>query len=243
MCSGNFDIIIQAGQSNAVGCGDELVQGLFAKNDFAFYFNNDMTITKAEGRVHENGICGDFSLSFAQKYAANDLANNRKILIVRSAVVGTGFSDNRWKESDDLFLQMMKMTTAALKLNPKNRLVALLWHQGETDALNNVSYDVHYKNLDGLVELVRTAFAVPNLPFVAGGFVQDWADKNPDICAPVISAIRDVCSNIKNGAFVESSGLKSKREEGSVDDDIHFCNEALYLLGQRYYDAYTKGEA
>ena len=47
----------------------------------------------------------------------------RKILILRTAVGGTGFRDHRWGMTDDLYLQMMEMIRTALSLNPKNRNV------------------------------------------------------------------------------------------------------------------------
>jgi len=240
-----FDIIIQAGQSNAWGCGFEPMPELFADNDKSFFLNDDMSVVKADCHEFDGIKFGDLSLSFAQKYAKNDLQIGRKLLIIRSAVGGTGFSDNRWNETDDLFLQMIKMTKTALSFNPENRVIMLLWHQGETDACLNASYENHYKNLSRLIELVKNEFNSPALPFIMGDFVFDWKKEHMEICEPVVNAIKDVCTNF-GGSFVETSDLKSNREKSGIDDGdnnkIHFCNESLYLLGLRYYEAYVRNQ-
>ena len=66
------------------------------------------------------------------------LKPGRKLLIIRAAIGGTGFSDERWGMTDDLYLRMIEMIKTALELNSKNKLAAFLWHQGETDAILNV---------------------------------------------------------------------------------------------------------
>jgi hypothetical protein len=136
------------------------------------------------------------------------------------------------------------MIRTALALNPENRLVCLIWHQGETDAVYNASYDVHYGNLFTLVKLTREAFGVPELAFIAADFVNQWRDDNAGICAPVLDAIHAVCRDSGNAAFVETDGLLSNRQQSEqdgrslIDDTIHFSRRALYTLGKRYFEAY-----
>jgi hypothetical protein len=134
----------------------------------------------------------------------------------------------------------MDMIREALSMNPENRLVAFLWHQGETDACHNATRDGHYANLSGLVQSVRDTFSAPDLPFVAGDFVHHWRDENAAVCAPVLQAIRDVCADIGHAAFVETDGLKSNWQElGDIrQDPIHFSRRSTYELGKRYYTAF-----
>ena len=167
-----FDIIVQAGQSNAEGYGCGSVDTPYQPKDSVWYLDGDFTITKAAERVMKNEIHGSFSLSFADRYLQDGrLTEGRKLLILRSAVGGTGFYDRRWGMEDDLYLRMMEMIRTALSLNPKNRVIAFLWHQGETEANGDVSYDVHFNNLSGLFSSVRREFDLPNVPFIAGDFV------------------------------------------------------------------------
>ncbi len=141
------------------------------------------------------------------------LADNRKLLILRTAVGGSGFLDNHWKIGDDFYTRMLDMTGTALSLHPENCLVGFLWHQRETDAVLQASYETHYGNLMCLVQAVRKEFAVPILPFIAGDFVYQWKGENADICRPVIDAIRAVCRDCGNAGFVETDGLLSNLQE------------------------------
>jgi len=240
-----FDIILQAGQSNADGTGFGDAPNPYEPNDNVWFFDQNFTISEACERViYGKHITSDLSLQFARRYIADGrLASGRKLLVVRAAVGGTGFCDKRWGLSDDLYLQMMAMVKSALSLNSDNRLVAFLWHQGESDAFNSASFDTHFGNFSTLVNTVRREFGVPNLPLVAGDFVQEWKMKNAEACAPIVDAMRSVCEKLGFAAFVETDGLPSNWEDnrGEINnaaDDIHFCRAALYELGDRYYDVF-----
>ena len=235
-----FDIIIQAGQSNADGTAFGPADEPYTPDGRVWYMNENDTISLAVEKVNGNSIQSNFSLSFAREYIRTGrLAEGRKLLILRASIGGTGFLDNRWKLTDDLYLHMMEMIRTALALNPENRLVALLWHQGETDAIYHATYDQHYNHLATLLRSVRDTFSVPDLPFVAGDFVQQWIEANPQICAPVLKAIRAVCADLGHCSFVETDGLKSNDQELGTKDDIHFCRNAIYELGLRYFKAFT----
>ena len=236
-----FDIIIQAGQSNAEGYGFGQAKEPYVPCDKVFYLNPDFTISKAREKVLGNEIQSNWSLSFSREYInAGMLNDGRKLLILRCAVGGTGFSDKRWGMKDDLYLQMMEMIRTALELNSENRLIAMLWHQGETDAMNKVSYETHYTNLITLLNSVKSTFEIEDLPFVAGDFVQEWKNDNIGICTPIVDAIRAVCCDCGRGGFVETDGLVSNNQALAYSplgwkDTIHFCRESVYELGVRYF--------
>lgn len=235
-----FDILIQAGQSNSEGCGLGDVTVPFSQNGDIWYLNGDLTITPAREQIWGNGIVGNFALSFADEYVkCGSLSPGRKLLILRTAVGGTGFADKRWGLNDDLFLRMMEMIKTALKFNTKNKIVAFLWHQGETDAGFGVSESEHYKNLFTLINTVRTEFNLPKLPFIAGDFVSQWKMDNIKVCEPIIAAIKNVCADIGSAAFVETSELQSNDQRIGNGDVIHFCREALNQLGIQYYKAFV----
>jgi len=239
-----YDIIIQAGQSNSDGTAFGFIDEPFQPKYEIWHLTGDYVIEIARESVSGNSIQSHYGLAFADEYIkAGRLAEGRKLLIIRASIGGTGFLDNHWKLTDDLYLRMLKMIDAALELNPENRLVALLWHQGETDAILNATYDVHYKHLSDLVNSVREKYNVPDLPFIAGDFVPQWEEANAEICKPVIDAMRAFCEE-PNGAFVESAGLISNaQDEGNPCfgfDTIHFCRKSIYELGRRYFAAFDK---
>ena len=242
-----YDIIIQAGQSNSDGSawGDIDPADEYKPRPEVWHMTQDFYIELARELAAGNTVRSHYGLQFANAYInAGMLDEGRKILILRTSVGGTGFLDNHWKLTDDHYLRMIEMTRTALEINPENRLVALLWHQGENDATLKASYDVHYNNLSTLLNSVRKEFGVPNLPFVAGNFVQKWREDNAEICEPVIKAIRAVCDE-ENAAFVETDGLKSNAQDETNPlyegvDTIHFCRSAINELGKRYFAAYEK---
>jgi len=201
---------------------------------------NDFSIMTAREKVWGNDAVGNYVLSFSEMYVKKGrLRDGRKLLILLAAVGGTGFCDKRWGLEDDLFLKMTEMIKTALSLNPENRVTAFVWHQGETDTENPVR-DIHYYNLSTLVKKTRQTAFNRDLPFIAGDFVHHWRNENMESCKPIITAIRDVCSDIGHATFVETDGLQSNAEKTGNDDTIHFCREALNQLGHRYYKAFEE---
>lgn len=247
-----FDIVIQAGQSNSDGTGFGGASKPYQPKDTVWYLQSedpqgkkqfdDLTMSIAREAVRDNLIQSNYSFSFADAYLeAGLLKPGRKLLILRASVGGTGFSDKRWGMTDDLYLRMTEMLRTALSLNPGNRPVAFLWHQGETDALGNLGYVQYTRNISELLGSVRSTFGCPELPFVCGDFVKQWKDLNAAICEPILSALRDFCAATPGCAFVETFELPSNDESGSLPTDtIHFCRESLYRLGRKYFEAYRK---
>ena len=240
-----FDIIITAGQSNAEGTGIGEADYPYEPSDRIWHLNADMTVTVAAERAFRNEIMSNFGVYFARRYIASEmLADDRKLLIVRAVAGGTGFASGNWGMNDGCYLNMMEMIRTALSLNSENRIVAFLWHQGESDAMFHVNYDTHYGNLRRLIESVKVAFNVPDMPIVAADFVQKWKNDNIADAEPVAEAIKAVCRDL-GGEFVETDGLLSNCEEHGrsifdCDDIIQFSRRSLEKLGVRYFDAYKK---
>ena len=257
-----YDIIIQAGQSNAEGCGrgpvteeyipdddimylyqnytneDKIIDGLWKMSinviDPAFY------IAVADERSDANGKIGDFSLTFAKEYKASGLIKEgRKLLIIRSGVGGTGFKKCHWGLTDEMYLRMLDMIDHALSLNPENRIVGFLWHQGEHDAFEGNEPEVFEAGLRTLIDTVKAKYNVPTLPFISADFVNEWKSENIDICTPIVDKIKSVTAS-EGGVFIETADLPSNNQKTGNGDGIHFCRESLHILGKRYFDAYKE---
>ncbi|MBQ4269746.1 MAG: hypothetical protein IJB97_08890 [Clostridia bacterium] len=251
-----YDIIIQGGQSNAEGFGIGAVKQAYIPSDEIVYLNVEKTevavddriqvtyldkpfrIEKARERLRADGqLLGDFSLTFAKRYVENGfLEKGRKILVVRAAIGGTGFQKGHWGIRAPLYKKMLEMTDYALSLNSANKAVAFLWHQGEHDAVEGNLGENYYKQLLGTVTSVRKRYG--DIPFIAGDFVHEWKNKNLEICVPIVNAIKKISETIGNAALVETADLLSNNQKTGNGDDIHFCRESLYLLGEQYFEQY-----
>ncbi len=263
--NGSYDIVIIAGQSNSEGYGigdareeyipDERIlwmndrsnphfaQDSEGKEIFVLDYPSEPFITVADEPFNGTSKVGKLALFFARSYIANGrLQAGRKLLILNAGVGGTGFRDDQWGLGRTLYQRLQDFTRYALSLHPENRLVAFLWHQGECDSFENPQwsttqkYETHKANLEGMLLDFKTRFSCPNLPFIAGGFCDEWYLKNKANCDAVLQAIREVCQS--HGAFVPTAGLKSNNQQCGNGDDIHFCREASHILGQMYFEAY-----
>ncbi len=265
-----FDVVIVAGQSNAAGTGvgpaaqeyvpSENIMMLtdeanprFLENAgggprFTIDYPTPMHISIAQEPVDTDGIKrGKLQLSFAQAYYDRYLrGTGRKLLLIYSGVGGTGFCRKEWgTQGTVLYDRLVRMTEYALSLNSANRLTAFLWHQGECDSFENADWDperrylTHKQNLSAMLQAFCGHFACPDLPVIAAGFCDEWYQKYKEPCDAVLKAIRETVLE-RNGAFIDTSGLKSNNQQTGNGDDIHFSRESLRLLGNMYFDAYKQ---
>ena len=255
MLSEKYDIIIQGGQSNAEGCGLGPVTKEYTPCDKIFvleaekevyvdgdkgaavrYLEKPFPIKMAQERMIGKNIIGDFSLTFARSYLEKGyLSKDRKLLIIRAAIGGTGFYKKHWGVQDKLYLKMLEMTDYALSLNPDNKVVACLWHQGEHDAFEGNLPENYHQQFSDMLAALRDKYG--DIPFIAGDFVNEWKQQNIKICEPIVNEIKKVISKTKNARFVETFDLLSNNQEIGNGDPIHFSRESLHKLGERYFDA------
>lgn len=253
-----YDIIIMAGQSNAEGCGWGAVENAYIPTEKIMQLDIEKTVDHApegvivtffgepilsvaqESEYNGNKI-GNIVLPFARKYVESGLlAEDRKVLVIRCGIGGTGFKKNHWGLQDSLYLHTIKMVEHALSLHEENRLVACLWHQGEHDAFEKNDPNVYEAQLRALIADLRTRFNVPNLPFITADFVADWKGKNLEACLPITDKIKLVAETVGNAAFVETADLLSNDQANGNGDDIHFCRSAVYELGERFFKRFQE---
>lgn len=260
-----YDIVVLAGQSNAEGNGlgavrrpyreDPRVFALRDKNAGLIGFDDkgllrvggdfDPDITVAREKVTGGKKVADFGLSFAREYVANGLLkDDRKLLIVNAAVGGTGFAKHQWGETAVLQERAFKMVDYALSLNAENKVVAFLWHQGEHDAYENRDLSLktkeayYYEKFGNLVNKFLSEYG--KMPVIAGGFCKEWASGEfAEHCKVITKATKKVLKNV-GGAFVTTDDLLSNNQDSGNGDNIHFCRKSIYVLGKRYFKAFTK---
>ncbi len=261
-----LDIIILAGQSNAQGFGKGECEAPYAENENILVLHScnmptyikdengkdvftcpdtDHCIEAAREAEDEDGSkIGCIALPFAQKYAEEFLSKERKLLIVKMGIGGTGFAHNQWGIGECLFERMIEMTDEALEMNKDNRVVGMLWHQGECDAFERPHLTpkerelLHYTNLSSNLRFIRERYG--NIPFTAGGFANEWAEKFRSETDAVMNAIKAVCNDFDRAEFIPADDLESNNQAIGNGDDIHFSRCSLYTLADRYYKAYKR---
>lgn len=265
-----LDILILAGQSNAEGTGKGKSSEpwvprediLMMKNEFLWGAAKhpdgyDYVVIDADDKCHidmanerygEKGFIGCFALNFAKLYADKYLEKDRKVLIINTAVGGTGFYAHHWGEGEVLLNRLIDMVKSALNMNQENKVVGFLWHQGEHEVNDGsglkdnevdpkAKYDYCKEKTGAVLKTVRDNFGC-DIPFIAGEFCNQWAKNYPIQRDAFYKAIKDLCAEKGRAEFVRASDLKSNDEVLGDGDTIHFSKESLRILGQRYFDAY-----
>jgi len=271
-CTEKLDIIVVAGQSNAEGNGISLDNTIDVKNDVfelidsnVFWF--DMTdpnkpVLKLTVPVQCKVQClqesfGDktsrssFCMSFVDEYKKSKFYDkNRKIMVVKAAIGGTGFYKKEWGLGCVLYERLLTMVDLALSFNSENRIVALLWHQGESDAFErpnvtiNDRHDFYYEKFMEQTNDFINRYSQFDFPVIMGEFCNEWSNKpeNFEKTQIIESALRECAKSLKKSSVVSSEGLTSNNEELSNGDDIHFSKPACIELGKRYFKAFENLE-
>ena len=114
------------------------------------------------------------------------------------------------------------------------KFIAILWHQGETDAAKakdetglNESYP---KNFARMMSELRRELGEGDIPVIAGE-IGRWKRPDGDHAARINPGIGRIPSHLPNFAVVSSEGLANQ-------DPHHFDREGQRILGGRYYDAF-----
>lgn len=264
-----FDIILLAGQSNSSGYGEGPVTKEYIPNERVLLMENDAvpyyyvpeagspyrflmkflnpaarnTVRIADEVLCDYGKISNLAITFAEGYAKECLAPDRKVLIIDSGYGGTGFTCPGWGVGNPLHNRMMDMVKLALSCNPENRIVAFLWHQGEHDVVENPDCDPdilcrkHKANLSGMLNDFYTTFHCKSVPFITAGFCNEWYQSHKEGADAVMKAIRE-CAEEIGGRYVDVSDLKSNNQVLGNGDVIHFSRESQHIMGQRFFREY-----
>jgi hypothetical protein len=111
----------------------------------------------------------------------------------------------------------------------RGALVAILWHQGESDA-NAQNAPEYEQRLRALITRFRADLSAPDVPVLIGqlGQFRPWTAND----STIDKAHRDVARTMPHVAFVPSNGLKDQ------GDALHFDAASARELGRRFASAY-----
>jgi hypothetical protein len=245
------DVVAILGQSNAVGIGENLDATYLDVTDPRVFQLGDLAGSYFQKRalasdplMHQQQqpapACVGFGMTFAREYVKT-LPANRNVLLVPTARGSTSFNDPNYSWDPaatpavlNLYTSAVAQIQAALALNPKNRLVAVLWHQGEGDTgVGGMSEAVYAALLDSVIDSLRTTFANPTLPFLVGPMVPERVEGNINAGYPLVNAAhyntprRKVCTWWFPGP---RNAYNSVANGGT----IHYAAAGQRILGQGY---------
>jgi hypothetical protein len=205
--------------------------------------------------------CSNFALKFCKLYKQNKLAKGRKILLIHGAIGSTGLtsisakSKHQTKKTDgtgvswnsgeapagNLGTLLRSRIQTALSSNSNNKLVAILWQQGEEDCENpdtNIDLTATYsRELKTLVDKLRGGTSAP---FLAGGFT-DWYQKQPiGGITKVLSALKSPSTTITRYYYVGSGiGNALWDDSNNSANGIHYNANGHQNLANLYFRAFS----
>lgn len=168
--------------------------------------------------------------SFAEAWT-NDHPNE-SIGIIPCAEGGSSIDE--WTIDGVLTRHAIQQAQFALE---SSDLIAILWHQGESDSFNQ-RYQTYEKKLQRLFQYLRTELALPQLPILIGELGSFLGQKGFGKSAIEYEYINQILYRFAtrelNCYFVTAKNLSSN------PDGIHINAVSQRKFGIRYYEAFSK---
>ncbi len=169
--------------------------------------------------------------SFAEKYAQE---HGVTVGLIPCADGGTCL--DQWQEGSLLYDNAVNCARLAQRTST---IAGVLWHQGESDCHDGRS-GVYYEKLEKIFAALRRDLDLYDVPFILGGlgdFIEIYGEGSLAEGFKVVNpALERYASEHEMTGFADASGLKPN------DDNLHFCSDALYEFGLRYYEEFRKLE-
>jgi hypothetical protein len=173
-------------------------------------------------------------LSFAEAY----LAHKPGVTVGLIPMAWGGRSIVQLSKGSEIYGDAIRHTKAALQ---SGTLKGVLWHQGESDTVEQTRTDAYEKRLHRLIKDVREDLGYPQLPFIVGNLAEFYGTgqdhKAPDRVARITKIkeiLRSLPKKVSHTGFVESTGCSP-----AARAKVHFDRKSCVLLGKRYAKVYA----
>jgi hypothetical protein len=123
----DMGVLLAAGQSNAANSGEKKFTTAYPRNVFNYF--NGKCFVAASPLLGAFGEDGEFLTPLADALISKDVY--KSVIIVASAIGGTQIQ--RWQRDGDLSVMLLHTITG---LQRRYHITDVIWHQGESDALN-----------------------------------------------------------------------------------------------------------
>ncbi len=236
-----YDIILIIGQSNThYGAGlDAAIDTPHDKvKQLGRFGANNLQIIPAVQPLDHKTKTADrigIGLPFAKEYADEFLDDDREVLLIPVAVGGTAFIKSDWNKGDDYYQDAVNRFQLSHQQHPQNQLVAILWAHGESDAdWDNVNYQ---EQLDRFIIDLRSDLRAPEVPFLLGGMVPEFAESGPEKQL-VQSIIKDTPNRIENTYYVDPTNPFIIPADTA--ELVHFDAAGIREMAKRYWEVFKE---
>jgi hypothetical protein len=145
------------------------------------------------------------------------------------------------KKGSNLYRAAMGKSKLAREMGT---IKAVLWHQGESDTVNDERTASYEEKLHQLITDVRADLGIEDLPFIVGNLGELYGvgeNPNPDPgkvarVKKIKEILRSLPSKLEHTGFVDSHGL----EYCDRPKCTHFDKASYIILGHRYCEVYEK---
>lgn len=242
-----FDIVLLWGQSNMSGRGTPYSTRTDPANPAIKQWRTSGTLGIQEAReplnMHDIPSGIGPGLQFARWYAARRLVPGRKVLLVPCAHGGTQLSTTEtplgWRRgvAGNLYANGIAQAQAALAAanaipGTVNRIVVVLWLQGETDGTNLVPGETYRADLDADITGSRTDLGIADLPWVIGTMVPEYLSVGT---RAAINAVHRDTPNRLDKVDVAVSAANMNKGDGN-----HFDGPGNRFNGKAMFDAFER---
>jgi hypothetical protein len=237
-------VVAVLGQSNAFGMGVPVdVAGVDQAHPLVHQWamcgpSEGTAVLAADPLLHETPSRGvGFGMTFAKSLACE---TGRTVLLIPGARGDTSFTPKNgytWDPADthtrvNLYRKAVQAIDAALAGYPDSRVVAVLWHQGETDVPLTPA-PAYQSRLDALIQDLRERYGA-DVPFLVGQMVPEEMERSDKDYSAINAVHTGIANRVPRTAFIEGP----RAAYNSETDQKHYSAEGQRSLGGAMWSAY-----
>lgn len=231
-------LILVAGQSNAAGNGHPVNPVTAPTHPLVEWWHTGTdphtgTVTAAVEPISRSWD-GSAGVSPAMEYARRWADRHRvRTILIPTAWGGTGLISGgaRWGTSGDLYAAAVAAVNDA-RAATGGRLAAVVWVQGEHDAVSQVGATGYRDALVSTMTSLRAATGAPDAVIAVGSMVPDWVALGKGTAQAIQAQLATVPTVLSRAVY--ASGAYGT---GAEIDGIHYNAAGAIGLGRQLWEA------
>ena len=258
-----IDVYLIGGQSNATGQGYVRNIPVSFKIDTTVQFYYSRFLNKGEGGEQWRALCqasetkDRFGVELSLGTKLQSLYPQRRIALIKHALSGSNLY-KQWNPGNrtgdvrgEEYIRFVETVNNAIKDLEKRGfrpvIRAMVWQQGEADALDIAGMDQSRRygpNLKNFIEQVRKEFACDSMLFVFGTVMPLAVPRftGRELVREAQTAVSQNSGSelsVKNAILVQADDLQMRCNDYLTpipDDDVHLGTYGILTLGERFAD-------